>query len=240
MKLMQNMAISGMALVLALASQAQGADLSGKVTLKGTPPAEKQLPINPSDPTCGKLHKTIPTTRFYLADKDGGLADVVVYVKQGVPTDKKFTPPAEPVVIDQHGCEFFPYVTAAMAGQKIHVKNSDPFMHNVNHAPVADIQKRPMNVAQMANGPIIERAFEKQTDLLVRFKCDVHPWMFSYVAILDHPYFAVTGKDGAFKIPNLPPGKYVVEAFHRKAGAITKEITMADDNQTLDFTLEVK
>jgi hypothetical protein len=186
------------------------------------------------------MYKTLPKTRFYLVGEGGALADVVVYISQGVPADKKFDPPVEPIVIDQKACEFIPYITAGMAHQKVQVKNSDPFMHNVNHVPTPDIKKRSMNVAQMANGPVIERAFTKQPDLFVRFKCDVHPWMFSFVAIFDHPYFAVTGKDGAFKIAKLPPGKYTIEACHRKAGKVSKEITVSDQDQTVDFTLEAK
>lgn len=240
MKLIRSL---GVAAILVAAQSGLAADITGKVTLKGTPPAETPLRpkwISPSDPTCGKVAKPDAKTRFYVVGKNGALADVVVYVAKGVPAGAKFEPPAEPVVIDQKGCEFIPYISAAMAGQKVHVKNSDPFLHNVNHAPTPDIKKRNPNVAQLANGPIIERAFEKQPELLVRFKCDVHPWMFAYVAIFDHPYFAVTGEDGAFKIPKLPPGTYTIEAFHRKAGKVSKEITVTDANQAVDFTLEVK
>jgi hypothetical protein len=144
------------------------------------------------------------------------------------------------VLIDQKGCEFFPYVGAAMAKQKVHIRNSDAFLHNVNHAPTPDIQKRAQNVAQLAGGPIVERAFDKQEETLIRFKCDVHPWMFSYIAVFDHPFFAVTDKDGGFKIPKLPAGKYTLEVLHRKAGKVSKEITVTDANQTVDFELEVK
>jgi hypothetical protein len=230
----------GAVVVLAAVQAACAAEITGKVTLKGTPPAEKPLPINPSDPTCGKAAKPDAKTRFYVVGENGALADVVVYIAKGVPADKKFDPPAEPVMVDQKGCEFHPYVAAAMAKQKIVVRNSDPFLHNVNHAPTEDVQKRSPNVAQLPKGPDVERAFEKQEELLVRFKCDVHPWMFSYVAIFDHPYFAVTGADGSFKIPKLPPGTYTLEVFHRKAGKASKEITVTDANQTVDFSLDAK
>jgi hypothetical protein len=60
--------------------------------------------------------------------------------------------------------------------------------------------------------------------------------MHAYAGVLDHPYFAVSGKDGTYKIANVPPGKYVLEVYHRKAGKQTKEITVADQNQTADVT----
>jgi uncharacterized protein (DUF2141 family) len=232
------------ALAMALAalnlSSLHAADIVGKVTLKGTPPPEKPLPISKSDPTCGKVARPDASTRFYVVGKDGALADVVVYISKGLPPGKTYPVPDTPVVIDQKGCEFVPYIAAAMAKQKVHIKNSDPFLHNVNHAPTPDVQKRPQNVAQLANGPIIERAFEKTDELLVRFKCDVHPWMFAYVAIFDHPFFAVTGEDGTFKISNVPPGSYTVEVYHRKAGKLAKEVTVTDQNQTVNFELTAK
>jgi len=77
----------------------------------------------------------------------------------------------------------------------------------------------------------------------VRFKCDVHPWMFAYVGVFEHPFYAVTAKDGTFKIAGLPKGKYVVEAYHVKThGAnpgVTQEITVEGDTQA-DFTIELK
>lgn len=228
------------ALLIGLTLACPAADIVGKVTLKGTPPAEKPLPISKSDPTCGKVVRPDATTRFYVVGEGGALADVVVHLSKGLPPGKTYPVPDTPVVIDQKGCEFIPYIAAAMAKQKVHIKNSDPFLHNVNHSPTPDVQKRPQNVAQLANGPIIERAFEKTDELLVRFKCDVHPWMFAYVAIFDHPYFAVTGNDGTFKITNVPPGTYTVEVYHRKAGKLAKEVTVTDQNQTVNFELAAK
>ena len=175
-----------------------------------------------------------------MVDDKTGLADVVVSIKSGL-APKTYPVPAEPLVIDQKGCEFIPYISAVMARQKVLVKNSDPFMHNVNHAPTPDVRKRPQNVAQMPDSPVIERAFDKPADgLMVRIKCDVHEWMFAFIAVFDHPFFAVSGKDGSFRIANVPPGKYVIEAYHRKAGRVTKEIEIGDKDVAADFTLQAK
>jgi hypothetical protein len=91
----------------------------------------------------------------------------------------------------------------------------------------------------MPGGANLEFSFPKAEDF-VRFKCDVHPWMFSYVTVCDHPYFAVTGADGAFKISDVPPGKYTLVAKHRKAGEVSQEIEVADSGATADLVLELK
>ncbi len=222
--------------VMAALNSASAADVTGTITLKGTPPPEKAIGM---DAKCGALHAKPVNTRFFVVD-NGKLADVVVSLK-GV-NAKSTGASAAPLMVDQVGCEYVPYVAAAQTGQKIQVKNSDPFMHNVHPTP-AVAGNPEANKAQMAKSPDLNFAFEKPEPFL-RFKCDVHPWMFSYISIFDHPYFAVTGTDGTFKITNVPPGKYTVEVMHRRVAPIgspvTKEIEVKDENVTADFELEVK
>ena len=218
------------------AISASAADITGTITLKGTPPPEKQIPM---DAQCGKLHTKPVMTRFYVVE-NGKLADVVVSLK-GV-SGKSTGTQASPLMVDQVGCEYVPYIAAAQTGQKIQVKNSDPFMHNVH--PIPTVAGNPeANKAQMANAPDLIFAYQNPEPFL-RFKCDVHPWMFTYISIFDHPYFAVSGKDGTYKIANVPPGKYTLEVSHRKAApigsTITKEIEVKDENVTADFELAVK
>jgi len=222
----------------AILSCGNAADLSGKIILKGTPPPELDLEKE-LDPQCSAIHTKPAKTRFYIVDANGGLADVVVYVKSGVPAGQ-YKPPQEALTIDQKGCEFNPYISAAMVGQEIKFLNSDPILHNVNHTGSDDLQKRPPNIAQLPKAAPISRAFGKQEQLFVKVKCDVHRWMFAFIAIFDHPFFAVSGKDGSYKISNLPPGKYTIEAIHRKAGKVSREIEITDAPATLDLTLEIK
>ena len=205
------------------------ADLTGKVKLKGTPPPAVKIDLSPG---CGKLQPNGITTRHYVVGADGGLANVFVYVKEGAkPTPATAAGP----VLDQVGCEYQPYVIGITAGQNIKVKNSDPELHNVNATPKVAGNK-PFNFAQVKDAAA-DKTFDKP-EVMVRLMCNVHPWMFAYVGVCDHPYFAVTDKDGNFTIKGLPPGKYTVEAFHLKAGAKTQEV-MAGDNKPVDFTLEV-
>ncbi len=232
--------ISKFAVVAALAAGLQAVaagDITGKITLKGAPPPEKEITL---DATCGKHHTAPVKTRFYVVGPDGVLADTVVMLK-GI-SGKSTGASAEPLVIDQKGCEYIPYVAVAQTGQKIVVKNSDPVLHNVHPTPVNTAGgNKEENKAQLAGGADLSFSFPAAENFL-RFKCDVHPWMFSYVTITDHPYVAVSGKDGAFKIANVPPGKYTLVALHRKAAptGMEQEIEVTAGGAKVDFTLEAK
>jgi plastocyanin len=224
---------------LAVATQVTSAgDIAGTITLKGTPPPEKEITQIKDDANCGKLHTATVKTRFYVVGGKGELADVFVTLK-GI-SGKSAGASAEPIVIDQKGCEYLPYVTACQTGQKVVVKNSDPVLHNIHPTPTAAGNKED-NKAQMPGGADLNFTFPTAENFL-RFKCDVHPWMFAYVNVADHPYFAVTGKDGSFTIKNVPAGKYTLVAMHRKAAptGVEKEIEVTGDGAKADLTLEVK
>jgi hypothetical protein len=213
------------------------AEISGKVTLKGTPPPEKKIEF---DAMCGKLHDKDVTTRHYVVAPDGGLANVFVYLKQA-PAGK---PAADKVPeLDQVNCMYEPYVLGVMTNQVFKIKNSDPLMHNVHATPKVAGNKE-FNVGQPVKGMVKETSFASR-EVLVRFKCDVHPWMFAYVGVMDHPYFAVTDKEGKFKLPaDLPPGKYTLVAYHLKTHGTTEGLTQdievaAGDKGEVNFTVQL-
>jgi plastocyanin len=232
--------VLSLAVVAAALPSARAGDLSGTVTLKGTPPPEADIAPLKDDPNCGKLHPTMPKTRFYVVGPGGGLADVVVVVK-GVPGATSGGAAAAPIVLDQKGCEYTPYVMAVQTGQKIMARNSDPVAHNVHSVPMVagNMEKNNSQVPGQGDLPF---TFTKPENFL-KFQCDIHNWMFAYVSVFDHPYFAVTDKDGKFTIKNVPDGKFTVQAFHRKAAPASspasKEVEVKGAS-TADFVLEVK
>jgi len=234
---MKNITTIILAAAVSAVSAVQAADLIGVVTFKGTPPAEKEITPLMDNADCAALHKTTPTTHFYVVGPKGELADVVVSLK-GV-TGKSTGAGAPPVMIDQIGCLYTPTIVAIQTGQKLVVKNSDPCVHNVHDKPTADGNKE-SNDVQMPGGADLTYTFAKPEPFL-KFQCDVHPWMFAWVTVFDSPYFSVSDKDGKFVIKNVPAGKYTIEAVHRKLGAQTQEVEVKDGDVTVNFAaFEVK
>jgi len=221
---------------LAFLPVAHAADIVGVITFKGTPPAE--IPITPlmDNPDCAAMYKTTPTTHFYVVGPKGELADVVVSLK-GV-TGKSTGASVPPAVLDQKGCMYAPTIMAVQTNQKIVVRNSDNCVHNVHCTPTVPGNEE-HNDVQMPGGADLTYTFPKP-EMFLRFKCDVHPWMFAWVSVFDSPYFCVSGQDGKFVIKNVPPGKYTVEAAHRKLGTQTRDVEVKDADVTADFTFEVK
>jgi plastocyanin len=216
---------------------ASAADIIGTITLQGTPPAEKEITPMMDNPDCAAMYNgKAPTTHFYVVGPKGEFADVVVSLK-GV-TGKSTGASAAPAVLDQKGCLYSPQILAVQTGQKITVKNSDTCVHNVHCTP-AVAGNAEHNDVQMAGGPDLTYSFP-QPEMFLRFKCDVHPWMFAWVSVFDSTYFTVSDKNGKFVIKNVPPGKYTVEANHRKAGAQTQDVEVADKDVTVNFAFAVK
>ena len=210
--------------------------ITGVVRLRGTPPPEKLLPI---DPTCSAiLDRKIPNTRFYLVGADAGLGDVFVYIRSGLKSPK-WAPPYQALLINQVGCDFQPYVAGAQTGQTIRVRNSDPILHNVHATPVVGTNQE-FNVVQPHRSA--DASFVWQVpELFLRLKCDVHPWMFAYVSVLDHPFFGVTDANGNLRMLAPPPGRYEIEAVHRKAGSTVQTIDVeAGKDLAVQFTLDAR
>jgi len=223
-------------LTLGLALSVHAADsgvISGKVTLNGAPPAEKSIDMG-ADKACKASHPEAVTTRHYVVDANKGLANVFVYVKDGL-AGKKFTAPTTPVSLDQHGCLYNPYVVGLQVGQPLEVSNSDQTTHNVHAMGTKNPE---FNLGQPPSKKD-QKIFTKP-EVFVKFKCDVHPWMFAYVGVVDSPFFAVTGADGSYKLTGLPPGEYTVAAIHPKAGEQTFKVKVAAAEVKQDFALAPK
>jgi hypothetical protein len=212
-----------------------GLTISGRVLLRGTPPPEKAVTL---DAACGRLHPAPMKTRHYVVGPGSTLADVFVYVKQGA-APQSAPPPLTSPLLDQVNCEYVPYVIGVQAGQKFKVRNSDPLLHNVHSIPTIPGNKE-RNVGQSVKGITHDFIFEKP-EVFVQFKCDVHPWMFAYVGVVEHRWFAVSDGNGNFTLPpGLPHGQYTLAAVHRKAGESTQQITVsANESEPVTFTLEV-
>jgi len=208
-------------------------ELCGRVRLEGKPPPE--VPIR-MDATCSRLQDGPVTTRHYVVSPEGGLANVLVYIKEGLPAN--FSPPpinASTVTVSR--CFYEPYVVGVQAGQKLTVVNGDKLLHNIH---LTAKNNKELNVAIPAVNRSVKMPLDKP-EIFARLKCDVHPWEFSYIGVVGHPFFAVTDTNGVFCLPaGLPHGRYVLAAAHVKAGETLREIVVQDDTPNLiDLALTV-
>jgi plastocyanin len=161
---------------------------------------------------------------------------VFVYVKSGL-AGKTFDTPKEPIVIDQKGCHYVPHVFGMMAKQPLKIVNSDDTLHNIHAQPS---KSKEFNIGQPNKGMETTRTFASP-EVMVHFKCDVHPWMSAYVGVLDHPFYSVSGEDGTFSIKGLPAGEYEIVAWHEKYGEKTQKVKVGDgEGKTADFSFKAE
>jgi plastocyanin len=214
------------------ADLAKAATVAGKVRVDG--PRPKLARINmAADPACVKTHPGGVNSDEVVAASDGGLENVFVFVSEGL-ADTRFTAPAEPAVIEQKGCMYEPHVIAIQTGQKLRVVNDDHTLHSIHPLPE---NNREWNKAEPP-GSAIEEAFAHE-EIAIPVKCNVHPWMHSYIAVFRHPFFTVSGKDGTFELKNLPPGTYTIKAWHEKLGTATQKVTIAPgEMKSLEFVFK--
>ncbi len=160
------------------------------------------------------------------------LPNVLVFIKRGL-RESEPAPPASPVSIDQRGCVFIPHVLGVMVGQPLRVLNSDPITHNVQ---TITSENRSHNQSQEPGAPPIVWRFS-HPEVIVRLKCNVHPWMRAYIGVVDNPFYTVTGKDGVFSLHGVPPGQYVLEAWTATFGQQEKSVTVPPNGTVIaDFT----
>jgi hypothetical protein len=209
---------------------AASASLSGRVMLRGTPPPETS--ITP-DALCARAHPQPLTTHHFVVGEGSGLGNVFVYVKTGAPATK---PPSTAVLLDQVGCEYQPYVAGVQVSQLLTVRNSDPLLHNVHMTSALNSES---NVGQPVRGQMVAFRFSRP-EVFLKFKCDVHPWMFAYVGVVNRGWFTVTDLTGKFALPpGLPAGRYTVAAVHQKLGELTQDISLPENAQPIEFTFDI-
>ena len=217
------------------ADPATAGSLTGVVTLEGTPPPAELIRMD-GDPKCvtaaqGEERRT----EFFVVNDGKTLANVFVYIKDGLP-QRLYPVPETPVVLDQQKCRYLPRVLGVQVGQTLQIKNSDPLLHNVSAEGAVN---RPMNVGLPLQGVSANHVFTTR-EVMIPLKCQVHSWMSGYIGVLEHPFFAVTDQNGRFTMPALPPGTYTIEAWHERLGTQTQQVTVAAKQaQTADFTFKV-
>lgn len=231
-----------------LTAQAQNwSTVTGRVKLPAAPEARK-IDATTDKEFCTKDGPVVDES--LLVGKTGGVQNVVVWLRPDsadraakFPADKinpALTGKATERLIDQPCCQFIPRVTAAMAGDKLVVRNSAKVAHNTNMSGgdenpglVFNINLPPGGV----NAPAAPLAAQRTP---IPFKCDIHPWMKGYLRVFDHPYFAVTDADGKFTIKDAPEGKWRLVVWHEngfhkgREGVLGTPIDIKGPTHTVD------
>lgn len=211
------------------ADMSKAVEVSGTVLFEGTPPAPEAYDVS-SDEYCGVRHEGGVIYSNDVVVNDGKLANVFVYVSKGL-EGYSFPTPTEAAVLDQRGCAYEPHMLGIMTGQPLEIRNSDSTLHNV-HAMTKN--NKAFNLAQDV-GKTDRKTFEKE-EVMIPIVCDVHGWMKSWLAVLPHPAYAVSGQEGVWSF-RVPPGEYTVTAWHERYGKQEVQLTAREgEPATLNFT----
>ncbi len=211
------------------------ATVKGTVKFTGEAPKARAIDMEGADAKCAELHggeRVKPEA--VIVNDNGTLRNVFVWVTKGA-EGWSFPLPDEQAVLDQKGCMYEPHVQGMRVGQTLAVKTSDPTAHNVHGYGKAN---RPFNRSQPAGAADVVMTMKRdEASPPMKVKCDIHPWMNAFIAVVPHPYYAVTGPDGSFELAKLPPGTYTIQAWHEQYDAIEQTVTIGDnETSTLDFS----
>ncbi len=193
--------------------------LAGEADFLGDAPAPRKVAMS-GDPYCNSANPNQAGEELVV--NGGKLANVFVYLDEGTAGKPVPPAPAAPVIFDQHGCWYKPHVFGIRIGQKLEIRNSDKTMHNIHGMGEGDLG---FNEGMAQGGPAITKAFTTPSHG-TKVKCDVHGWMGAWAHVMEHPWFAVSGADGKFSIPGVPPGDYTLHAWHETLGTQTVKVTV--------------
>lgn len=217
------------------AAVADAATLTGTITLEGAAPAMPKIAMG-ADAVCAHAHTTPQMAMDVVVGTAGELANVFVFID---PAGVKgsYPSPGASAMLDQKGCMYDPHVSAVHVGQTLQIRNSDSTLHNVHALPL-EKKNSEFNIGQPVQGMVSEKKFDKP-EIMVKFKCDVHGWMNSYLAVMPHPFHAVSAANGTFSIGSLPPGTYTLKAWHEKFGLQEQQITVGpNESKPVTFTFK--
>ncbi len=158
--------------------------------------------------------------------------NIVVFIEEIVGND--YPAPEEHGTIGQYDRTFVPHVIAVQKGTVIDFPNSDIVKHNV-FSPQDGCKQ--FNLGTYDVGVVKQVIFDKLC--VVPIQCNVHAEMSAFVAVFDNPYFAVTLKDGNFKIDNIPPGNYTIKTWHERFEPVTQEVRV-ETGKITDVNLVLK
>lgn len=211
---------------LGITAHAAASNIRGVVVMTGTV-VPKKLPVTIDQYVCGKEK----VGEDLAVGPQGGVKNVVVWLQTPPPGA---TWPSAPVKVemDQKSCTFAPRVVLVPAGGTVEFLNSDRLLHNLHSAS----RENPTFNRTQPRGRVIPVTFSKPE--FVQVNCDLHSWMRAWVVVADHPYYALSNDAGEFVLPNVPPGKYVLQIWQETLGITSRDVTVGADDARV--TVELK
>ncbi|HKR60342.1 MAG TPA: carboxypeptidase regulatory-like domain-containing protein [Pyrinomonadaceae bacterium] len=204
----------------------------GTISFAGQPPKPRRIDTS-ADPVCEKVNPDLTTDWVIVTDQK--LANVVVYLRSESLNLYSFEAPTPYVMLEHKDCRYEPHVMGMQTQQTVKVINSDPTTHNTHPTPKNNAE---WNQSQAPGAAAIEQRFA-WPELFIPIKDNQHPWEKAYVGVFSHPFFAVSSATGTYKISGVPPGQYMVVAWHERLGEQTVDVFVAGSEQrTLDFTFK--
>ncbi len=209
-----------------------GGVVHGVVRFVGEPPPAKTVPVTKNPEVCGEGDRLVEEVKV----SDGALQNVVVYL-EGVEAGKGWSIPDDGVLLDQQECRFTPQVVVLPKGEPLVIQNSDPVLHNIHaRETFGRVHRTIFNIAQPDQGSRLTQRVRPRRSNLVEVECDAHEFMHAWMLVVANPYYAKVDQAGAFSIAEVPPGTYLVKAWHPTLGTQEQEVTIAP-NGTMEVAI---
>jgi hypothetical protein len=189
--------------------------LAGKVTVTGSfSPLAPLIAKGTSEKDGMYCAADMDIPNEKLVVKDGGVANVVIYMDKVPKPLTRLPAPEKPIVFDQENCTFKPRVLLCRTGQQVRIWNSDGAVHNTLTRPKKNTGFNSSVNPMDRTGDNAQIVYKKPESQPFEVACSFHGWMKAYHLPLDHPFAAVTAADGTFEIKDIPPGKYRFKIWH--------------------------
>ena len=192
--------------------------VAGTITVGGDIPADTLVHPTSDVTTCGSELTDV------TIEHDGPLLSGAVVWLDGVHSGKGLPLVRRYDVINE-GCLVVPRVQAAIVGGTINVRSLDPVTHRTRLIRAGEAKPIAL-VTETDEGQVVPLDHVLDVPGQIEIRCDQHPWTRGYVAVFDHPYFAVTTGNGAFAFDSVPPGTYTLKVWHERLGTASRSVTV--------------
>jgi len=210
---------------------ARAGSIAGLVTFSGAVPEKERFIVAKNPEVCGSGTREVEWVRVV----DGKLSQVVVYI-DGIDGGRPWPAEAKASIINQKDCAFTPHMQVVRNGGEVEVRNSDPVQHNIHTYEVIGRAMRTVFNVNQPNKGVFKETVKLKRGKWLKLGCDAHDFMHAWVFVADNPYYAVTGDDGRFNIPDVPAGEYKVMAYHPTLGKRKAVVSVGDGAARAEFS----